>query len=356
MEWGEAAKARWIEVELKSIADVGLVGLPNAGKSSLLSAVTNKYSKVAAYPFSTIKPEFGVFAPKDDPHKGSITLADIPGLIEGSHLGQGLGIMFLRHIERCRTLLHVVAGDSEDPLRDFNIVQDELEKYSTEMKLKPQVVVINKCDLPEVQERLPKLMAAIRKRAAHSRVFEISVATRHNLDELMKRLYKWHKSVLEKEWADKGAPAEDASFIVSQNHLFQLGGDIGQITKKEFTKLDPELPKGRRTKSSIEGKIIWDVLEEAWRIIHPEVEKVAQQTRWDLFNPEGRGPQDGYEAFNKICKATGITDLMHNIGIKEGEPIYCRQMKFHYAPSQEGRESRMLYFDMELDALNSADA
>ncbi|CAE8634611.1 unnamed protein product, partial [Polarella glacialis] len=128
-EVGEAGIGRWLEIELKMVADVGIVGVPNAGKSSLLSAVTEKQAKIAAYPFTTVVPNVGHW--RKDVH-GGMTLCDLPGLIQGASEGRGMGFQFLRHIERCRALIHVISGDSEDPVGDFELIQKELRDYSEE--------------------------------------------------------------------------------------------------------------------------------------------------------------------------------------------------------------------------------
>eukprot|EP01033_Poteriospumella_lacustris_P008782 gene8782-6318_t len=147
-EKGELGGERWIQLELKLIADVGLVGVPNAGKSTLLAAVSNAKPKIADYPFTTVVPNLGVcdlFV--DEASKGqipssvsSLVLADIPGLLEGAHVGVGLGMAFLRHIQRCRVLIHVIRGDSPDPLGDFQAINQELALFNPRLANKTQVV------------------------------------------------------------------------------------------------------------------------------------------------------------------------------------------------------------------------
>jgi GTP-binding protein len=184
---GEPGEERWITLELKLLADVGLVGFPNAGKSTLLSVVSAARPKIADYPFTTLTPNLGVVT-IGTPGSGddfSFVLADIPGLIEGAALGAGLGHDFLRHVERTRLLLHVIDGSGleRDPWEGFDTINRELVDYSEDLAKRPQVLVVNKIDLPETQERWP----AIKRRAEQAGlpVFAISAATRAGVDELM---------------------------------------------------------------------------------------------------------------------------------------------------------------------------
>ena len=140
---GTSGEEFWIWLQLKTIADIGIVGLPNAGKSSLLAAITNANPKIANYKFTTLNPNLGV-ATYDNKE---ITLADIPGLIEGAHTGVGLGIKFLKHIERCKTLLHMIDITEENLEKSYNQIKEELGSYSKELLKKKEVIVLNKIDL-----------------------------------------------------------------------------------------------------------------------------------------------------------------------------------------------------------------
>ncbi len=151
-EAGEQGDTRQLALEVKVLADVGVIGVPNAGKSSFLARVTAARPKIAAYPFTTLEPVLGVVENRGE----TFVLADIPGLIEGAHAGVGLGHEFLRHAERTRVFLHILDGEGVDPIKDFKQVNEELQLYLPEMANRRQVVVINKIDLPEVQERLPE--------------------------------------------------------------------------------------------------------------------------------------------------------------------------------------------------------
>lgn len=157
---GEISELREIEIELKLLADVGLVGFPSVGKSTFLSVVTKAKPEIAAYPFTTITPNLGVVMAKDG---RSFTIADLPGLIEGASLGKGLGHQFLRHIERTRVIIHMVdMGDESgrDPVEDYEVINNELNSYQYDLMLRPQVVVANKMDLPNAKENLARFKAA----------------------------------------------------------------------------------------------------------------------------------------------------------------------------------------------------
>ena len=143
----------WIWLQLKTIADIGIIGLPNAGKSSLLASMTSANPKIANYKFTTINPNLGV-ASYDDKE---VTLADIPGLIEGAHTGTGLGIKFLKHIERCKTLLHLIDITEDDLFNSYNQVRKELSKYSKDLVKKKEIVVLNKTDLIDEEEKKEKI-------------------------------------------------------------------------------------------------------------------------------------------------------------------------------------------------------
>ncbi|MCX8060838.1 MAG: Obg family GTPase CgtA, partial [Aquificaceae bacterium] len=180
-EKGEEGEEKWLLLELKLIADVGLIGLPNAGKSTLISKLTRAKSKVADYPFTTLSPVLGVMQVEDR----QVVLADIPGLIEGASQGKGLGHEFLRHIERTRLLLHLIdvsEGRLEEPLRAFQVVNKEMESYSPELLRKPQIVVANKIDQLREREYLQELRTEFEKRGYA--FLAVSALTGEGLDAL----------------------------------------------------------------------------------------------------------------------------------------------------------------------------
>jgi GTP-binding protein len=187
---GLAGEQKILRLSLKVLADIGLVGLPNAGKSTLLSRLTTARPKIDSYPFTTLIPNLGAMTLDEDK---TLTLADIPGLIQGASTGKGLGHRFLKHIERTRLLLHVLDMTyvpTGDILEDFVVVQKELERYSPALAKRDQIVVINKIDLHAPEHRkTPALKAAIKKMGLQA--YAVSALTGKGLDALKKALEKW---------------------------------------------------------------------------------------------------------------------------------------------------------------------
>ncbi len=161
-EKGTPGEQGWIELELKLIADIGLVGAPNAGKSTLLAALTEARPEVGAYPFTTITPNLGVMAFDEDGERTAV-IADVPGLIEGAHAGRGLGHHFLRHVERTRVLVGVVDGAAREPIEEWDAVADELRLHDPRLLERPIPIVVTKLDLPEVRDRWPELRSRLRE-------------------------------------------------------------------------------------------------------------------------------------------------------------------------------------------------
>ncbi|MGC8938585.1 MAG: Obg family GTPase CgtA, partial [Thermodesulfovibrio sp.] len=183
---GEKGEERWIILELKLLADVGLIGLPNAGKSTLISVISSARPKIADYPFTTLAPVLGVVKYGD---YQSFVVADIPGLIEGAHKGAGLGHQFLRHVERTSLLLHLVDVSDfldSDPVQDFEKIQKELELYNTALTEKPFAVVGTKIDISYKRQRLNRLKEYCEKRGID--FFPISAVKKEGIDELLKYL------------------------------------------------------------------------------------------------------------------------------------------------------------------------
>lgn len=176
---GDPGEQTSLRLELRLLADVGLVGLPNAGKSTLLARITAAKPKIADYPFTTLVPNLGVVALADT----SFVVADIPGLIEGAHRGAGLGLEFLRHVRRTRLLVHLLDGSSPDPVRDLEVINRELEEYDPELAEKPQVVAFNKMDLPEVREAWPAVRERLEALGLES--LDVSAATGEGVRELL---------------------------------------------------------------------------------------------------------------------------------------------------------------------------
>jgi GTPase len=205
-EKGEPGTERWLDLELKVIADVGLVGLPNAGKSTLLSVMSAARPKIAEYPFTTLTPNLGVV----DAGDATFVAADIPGLIEGAHEGVGLGHEFLRHIERTSILLHVVDGSADDPIRGFEQVNRELDQYDAGLLLKPQLVVVNKMDQTEARERWPEMERTLAARGFDS--VAVSAATLEGIDAL---IYRSAEILAELRQAVEASEPEDELEIVA---------------------------------------------------------------------------------------------------------------------------------------------
>lgn len=184
---GEPGEARNLRLELKLLADVGIVGFPNAGKSTLVSALSAARPRIADYPFTTLTPNLGVVSGWGEP----FVVADVPGLIEGAHRGAGLGIRFLRHLERTRVLVHLVdasAIDADDPLERYRAINRELTEYSADLARRPQVVVFSKMDLPEGEVAAELFEMAAREAGERISPLRISAATRFGLDRLVGEL------------------------------------------------------------------------------------------------------------------------------------------------------------------------
>jgi len=199
-EPGSPGEQRKLRLELKLMADVGIVGFPNVGKSTLISAVSRARPKVADYPFTTLVPSLGVVSLGLD---RNFVMADIPGLIEGAAEGAGLGHRFLKHVERCRVLLHVITVDPDPdraPLSDYDVILKELERFDPELAKRPMLVAVSKTDLPDVTKRLPVIRRGLKKRGVEQ-VLAFSAATGDGVEPLMLALEQ-----LLSEHTDRPAP------------------------------------------------------------------------------------------------------------------------------------------------------
>lgn len=278
-EKGVPAEERNLRLELKLIADVGIVGVPNAGKSSLLAAVTRARPKIADYPFTTLEPNLGVVDLEMDKN---LVLADIPGLIEGAHMGTGLGFTFLRHIQRTRVIIHVLDGLSDDPLADFSQINAEMALFDPKLAEKPQVVVFNKVDLPDVQERWPRLKAALQKRGVKDPM-AISAAAHQNLQPLMWRVYELVQNAPVPETAEAlpvYRPAEDP---------------------REFS-IKRE-PKG-------------------WRLSGAAIERAAAMTYWEH--------DASIRRFHHLMVHLGADEALRKAGIREGDMVFIGEYELEW--------------------------
>jgi GTP-binding protein len=185
---GRPGEERWIRLELKLLADVGIIGLPNVGKSTFISRVSSARPRVADYPFTTLVPNLGVVRFQED---RSFVIADIPGLIEGAHAGTGLGTRFLRHIERTRLLLHMIDIAGETPAkawRNFEVVNKELALYSASLKGIPQILALNKTDIPSTREKMQKVIDIFQKKGL--KIFPLSAVTGEGVRALLAEMVK----------------------------------------------------------------------------------------------------------------------------------------------------------------------
>jgi len=261
-EPGEAAVERELELELKLIADIGLLGMPNAGKSSFISRISSAKPKIADYPFTTLVPHLGVVK---NPDGNNFVVADIPGLIEGAHKGVGLGYEFLRHVERCKFFIHVVDMTESDPVQNYLKINSELESYSKELFQRFQIVMLNKADaVPlDVQENLKKEFLKLNKN-----VFVVSTATGENVDKLLNFVYKKYeeipKPVIEVNLTkDTGFDNNDDSAFetvkLNKNTYSVDGGKIRRLVSVTDIK---NLRQIRRLTNILDSMGVFDVLRE----------------------------------------------------------------------------------------------
>lgn len=281
-ENGEPGVERWLRLELKLLADVGLVGFPNVGKSTLISKVSAAKPKIADYHFTTLIPNLGVVELEDGQ---SFVMADIPGLIEGAHTGAGLGHEFLRHTERTRLILHVldISGSEErDPLEDLRIIQDELRQYSPELALRPVIIVGNKIDIPGAEEHLQRLKEAVDDQ---QEIFAVSAATGEGLQALIYRIAQLLPDI----------PAPEI-FNLPAEHL---------VTKVQSDK---------RFEISKE--------EDLFIVSGKEIEKHVKMT---FFESEA-----GVYRLQNILKAMGIDDALKAEGIQAGDKVEIAGVRFDW--------------------------
>ena len=286
---GQPAQELWVQLELKVIADVGLVGFPNVGKSTFLSRVTNAKPKIANYHFTTLNPNLGVVDLADGQ---GFVIADIPGIIEGASEGVGLGYEFLRHIERTKVIIHMVDGGSvegRDPIADIKAINAELKKYNEEILSRPQVIAANKMDAVS-EEDSEDIISLLREEFADSgiQVFPISAVSGQGLKELL-----WHVNSL----------------------LADLPDEPVEFEQEFFPEYTPEIPDSILVSRS-------DEEEGVFLVEGPKVERMLGYTNLES--------EKGFDFFQKFLKENGILKQLEDLGIEEGDTVKLYNLEFEY--------------------------
>ncbi len=280
-ERGLPGEELWLTLELKLIADVGLVGVPNAGKSTFLSVVSAARPKIADYPFTTLQPNLGVVV-RD--HR-DLVLADIPGLIEGAHEGTGLGHQFLRHVERSRLLIHLLNGAAPDPLAEFDQINQELVQFSQKLAQKPQIIVLNKIDLPEAQAHWPAVQA--RAQALELPAHQISAITQKGVRALVARLFEYIDNLPPEEPLEEAVPVFTLDQSTDFFEIEQLAGGQG------------------------------------WQVTGPRIEELAIQTYWDIEEAAMRAHQ--------ILEKMGVNQALREAGVEPGDTVFLHDVELEWA-------------------------
>jgi GTP-binding protein len=273
-ELGEPAEGHKLRLELKMVADVGLVGLPNAGKSTLLSVISNAKPEIADYPFTTLTPNLGVV----DVDDYGFLVADIPGLIEGASQGKGLGDEFLRHVERTAVLLHLIDAGSPDPAADYAVIQGELRDYQVDLSSKPQIIVLTKQETVDAK-KLAADLKAVKKTAGKVSVFTISAQTHEGLMPLLRAAAQLVKVAREERAA---AEAEAAVPVIDTT----------------------DLPDFWRVEGEGDG---------IYRVVGERIEGFARRTNFDQ--------DDAVERLRDILRKTGVAKELRRQGIQDGDTI-----------------------------------
>ena len=281
-ELGEPGKERWLRLELRLIADVGLVGLPNAGKSTLLATTSAARPKIADYPFTTLEPNLGVV---EVGGRGGQTfvLADIPGLIEGAAGGSGLGHEFLRHVTRTKALIHVVDAsgglEGRDPLTDFRTINQELAAFDDDLAAKPMLVALNKVDLPEARERVPQLRSALEREGY--RVYPISAATGDGVAALMEEVAATLRAI---EWrrAEEEKPQQRRRYTLA--NVDERAWQVDRLSRHHFA------------------------------VTGTGIERFTRMTNF--------ASDDAVERFQRVLASSGISEELTRQGIEAGDVVH----------------------------------
>ena len=282
-EKGEEGEKKTLKVEVKMIADVGLVGLPSVGKSTIISCVSASHPKIAAYHFTTLTPNLGVVRASN---MRSFVMADLPGLIEGASTGEGLGHKFLRHIERTRVIAHVIdmsGSEERDPYEDYLLINKELEKFNKKLLNKPMIIIANKMDLPSAQENLEKF-----KEKVDLEIFQVSAAMNKGLDKVVNHLA---------DLLDKIEPTP----LYDDN---EIEGHILYKFKKE------------------EPYTIRKVEENLFEISGKEVERIFKMTKFTS--------DEAIKRFAKKLRRMGIDDKLKELGAKENDQVRILDFYFDF--------------------------
>ena len=284
---GEAGEEKEVEVEIKLLADVGLVGFPSVGKSTLLSVVSSAKPEIADYPFTTLKPQLGMVKVGGD----SFVIADLPGLIEGASKGKGLGIEFLKHIERCRVILHVLdmGGEERDPIKDYEIINNELKEYPGNLDKRPQLVIANKMDLDNAKENLKRF----KENYPDVPVYETTTIINEGLEPVLYKL----KDML------KDLP------------IFPLYETGKENEKVVYT---------------YEKPVEFTVHNEGNGIFRVEGEKVER-----LFNNTNFKDDDSILRFSRALSNMHIDEALRKKGCKDGDRVYIKDYGFDFIDEPE---------------------
>ncbi len=280
-EKGEPGVERWVILELKLIADIGIVGVPNAGKSTLLSVISNARPKIADYPFTTLEPNLGVVRYDER----DLVVADIPGLVEGAHLGVGLGHSFLRHVQRTRLLVHLLNGANDDPIADFNQINQELALFDEKLGERPQIVVLNKLDIPEVRARWPQIEADLKKLGVEQPI-GISAVAQENVKSLVQRLY-----------AEMDALPE-----------------VIPVTEEMPVYTLPEVDVSFTVEAAGPGE---------YRVVGKRVERAAAMTYWDY--------DEAVLRFQRLLDTIGVTEALRAAGVQEGDTVHIGEHELEWS-------------------------
>ena len=285
-ENGEKGEERWIILELKLLADVGLVGFPNVGKSTIISRVSAAKPKIANYHFTTLEPNLGMV--RVDAGR-SFVIADVPGLVEGAAEGAGLGHRFLRHVERTRVLVHVVdlsGSEGRDPLEDLAVIRGELERYAPQLNEKPMVIVANKVDLMNDDDRIAAL-ARISEAYPDVRIFPRSAATDSDLNELV-------------------------------YHLADVLDAIGPVeyAEEDFEPVEEDKPKDEAPFR------VQKIGPDAYEVVGPEIDGLVGRTQFER--------DEAVERFMKILDNMGIEKALREAGIQDGDTVIVGPMALDY--------------------------